>query len=47
MVQASLDGSLKLCRWLKQQTADLDLLHSPRGPTQIIPEKSSQLELGI
>jgi len=34
MVQASLDGSLELCRWLKTDESDLDLLHSPRGPTR-------------
>jgi len=41
MVQASLDGSSRTLP-LAQTTdeSDLDLLHSPRGPTQIIPERS-------
>jgi len=39
MVQASLDGSLELCRWLKQQT-QLTWIYSPEDRPQIIPERS-------
>jgi len=40
MVQASLDGSLELCRWLKQQTRLTWICILLEDRPQIIPERS-------